>query len=740
MVVLLIINVLKFKHLKFIFYKQQDAMDCGPTCLQMICSFFGRNISIQKLRRLCFISQTGVSMLDISEAAEKVGFRTTGIKLSIEQLSEAELPCILHWKHYHFVVLYSIKNDIYHIADPESGMIKLSAKDFRKNWISHRELNVGISLLLSPTPKFYVNEQDDKTGKVSWLIIISYFYKYRQLIIQLFFGLGIGTLISVVTPFLTQSIVDIGINTQNINFVYLILIAQVMLFIGSTTVDFIRSWILLHISTRVNISILTDFLIKLMKLPVSFFESKTTGDILQRMNDQQRIESFFTGTTLSTLFSTINLVVFTIVLLYYNPIIFSVSAISTILYVGWISLFLKRRRLLNYQQFNNESSNQTTIVELVTGMQEIKLNNCEQQKRWSWEHLQANLFKYKLQDLALNQYQQGGSLFINQAKNILITFLSIKAVIDGNLTIGGMMAVQYIVGQISSPIEQMLGFVQSYQDAKISLERLNEVHELPDEESTEQHRLHQLPANKSINIEKLSFTYPGAGNGSVLEDINLYIPQGKTTAIVGMSGSGKTTLLKLLLRFYEAEKGEIKVGGIKLNQFSYKTWRNACGTVMQDGFIFSDTIENNIAVGDEYPDEAKLQRAIEVANIYDFLEELPLGIYTRIGTAGNGISQGQKQRLLIARAVYKNPDYLFFDEATNALDSRNERVIMDNLNAFFKGKTVVVAAHRLSTVSNADNIIVLDKGRIIEQGTHYELTLLRGEYYGLVKNQLELGS
>jgi ATP-binding cassette, subfamily B, bacterial len=714
-------------------------MDCGPTCLRMVLKYYGRAVAIQKIRTLCYVNRGGVNLLALSEAAEKLGMRTTGVKLNIEQLNEAELPCILHWRKNHFVVLYQIKKGKYYLADPAAGLFSLDEATFKKHFYSHKETSEGILLLLSPSPLFYEQEDDKEANKISWLTILRYFYAYKQLFIQLAFGMGIGTLLSLVTPFLTQSIVDIGINTRNINFVYLILIAQVMLFIGSTSVGFIRSWILLHISTRINISILTDFLIKLMKLPVSFFESKTTGDIMQRMNDQARIESFLTGTTLNTLFSIINLVVFTFVLIYYNAVIFAVSFSFTLLYAGWITLFLKRRRALNYKQFDNSSSNQSNIVELVNGMQEIKLNNCEKQKRWGWEHIQARLFKFKMQNLAVSQYQQGGSAFINQAKNILITFLSVKAVIDGQITLGGMMAIQYIVGQVSSPIEQMLGFVQSYQDAKISLERLNEIHGLPDEEPTDKYWVHELPDNKTITIKDLTFTYPGAGNDPVLENINLTIPQGKTTAIVGMSGSGKTTILKLLLRFYEPEKGELRIGATNLNQVSFKAWRSACGTVLQDGFIFSDTIENNIAVGDDYPDPQKLQKAIKVANIQDFIEELPFGLYTKIGTAGSGISQGQKQRLLIARAVYKNPDYLFFDEATNALDANNERIIMDNLEEFFTGKTVVVVAHRLSTVSNADNIIVLDKGKIIEQGTHHELTALKGEYYGLVKNQLELG-
>ncbi|MGZ3756232.1 MAG: cysteine peptidase family C39 domain-containing protein [Mucilaginibacter sp.] len=516
--------------MKFPYYKQQDQMDCGPTCLRMVCSYYGRKIAIQKLRALCFINRGGVNLLAISEAAEKLGFRTTGVKLSLEQLNQAELPCILHWRQNHFVVLYKIANAPplklwrtkgkgqggaqrkYYIADPGSGLVALDETAFKKNWFSHKGMSDGISLLISASPRFYEQDDEDKETRLSWLAVLRYFYAYKQLFVQLVFGLGIGTLLSLITPFLTQSIVDIGINTRNINFVYLILIAQVMLFIGSTSVNFIRSWILLHISTRININILTDFLIKLMKLPVSFFESKTTGDIMQRMSDQQRIESFLTGTTLNTLFSVVNLVVFTFVLVYYNAVIFMVSLVSTLLYAGWILLFLKRRRALNYKQFDNSSSNQSNIVELVNGMQEIKLNNCEQQKRWGWEQIQARLFKYKTQNLALSQYQQGGSMFINQAKNILITFLSVKAVIDGQITLGGMMAIQYIVGQVCSPIEQMLGFVQAYQDAKISLERLNEIHELQDEEPIDKHWPHELPANKTISLTNLTFTYPGAGN------------------------------------------------------------------------------------------------------------------------------------------------------------------------------------------------------------------------------------
>lgn len=723
----------------FPIYKQPDQMDCGPTCLRMVAKHYGRNFTVQTLRKLCEINREGVSLLGISDAAEKIGFRSLGVKLNITQLKEAELPCILHWRQNHFVVLYKIKNHKYYLADPASGLVSLSETDFARNWLNDEEKVEGIALLLAPTPQFY--EQDDEKGtEVSWSFLFRYLIAYRKLVVQLLFGLGIGSLLQLITPFLTQSIVDIGINTRNLNFIYIILIAQIALIIGRVSVEFIRSWILLHISTRINISILTDFLIKLMKLPMSFFDTKMTGDIMQRMSDQRNIQSFLTGSTLTTIFSMFNLVVFSVVLAYYNIGVFFVFAVSSALYIIWIVLFLKRRRALNYKSFEVSAKNQSSIVQLIGGMQEIKLNNCEQQKRWEWEHIQARLFKFSVKSLALSQYQQGGATFINEGKNILITFLSAQAVINGNLTLGAMVAVQYIVGQLSSPIEQLLGFMQGFQDAKISLERLNEIHQMEDEEPVNREWNHNLPENKSLDIKSLTFRYPGAGNEPVLENIDLKIPEGKTTAIVGMSGSGKTTILKLLLRFYEPQKGEIMVGEQSLHNIGFKTWRGQCGVVMQDGFIFSDSIERNIAVGDDYPDKKKLAHAIKVANIQDFIDNLPLGLNTKIGAEGNGISQGQRQRMLIARAVYKNPQYIFFDEATNALDANNERVIMDNLAEFFKGRTVIIVAHRLSTVSNADNIILLDKGRIIEQGTHHELTALKGDYYKLVKNQLELGT
>ncbi|MBO9676337.1 MAG: peptidase domain-containing ABC transporter [Sphingobacteriaceae bacterium] len=725
----------------FIYYKQPDQMDCGPTCLRMIAKHYGKNFSLQKLRDLSGINRAGVSLLGISEAAEKIGFRATGARLDIELLSDVELPLILHWNKNHFVVLYRIKNGRYYIADPANGLITYTKDELFDYWIGKAgedDLD-GFALIVTPTPEFYEQSGDGRPQlDVSYLL--GYLQPHRTLVLQILVGLCVGSILQLILPFLTQSVVDVGINTRNLNFIYIILIAQTMLFIGRLSVDFIRSWILLHISTRVNISILTDFLIKLMKLPISFFDTKMTGDIMQRMNDQKRIETFLTGSTLSVVFSLFNLVIFSFVLAYYNITIFIIFLVSTILYSFWVIVFLNRRRKLDLKRFELSAKNQSSIVQLINGMQEIKLNNCEQQKRWEWERVQAGLFRFNISSLKLGQYQQAGTFFINEGKNILITFLVAKSVIDGQLTLGAMMAVQYIIAQLNSPIEQMLGFVQQLQDAKISLERLNEVRELSDEEPIEKSFIKELPSDMSLSLRNITFTYPGAGNEPVLSKINLNIPQGKTTAIVGMSGSGKTTILKLLLRFYEPQKGDIKVGNGYLDQVSFRYWRGLCGVVMQDGFIFSDTIAKNIAVGDEYPDMHKLRHAIQMANIIDFIDSLPLGLNTKIGPEGNGISQGQRQRILIARAVYKDPEYIFFDEATNSLDSNNEKVIMKNLENFFRGRTVVVVAHRLSTVKNADNIVVLDKGIIIEQGTHAELTKAKGEYYQLVRNQLELGN
>jgi ATP-binding cassette subfamily B protein len=743
--------------MKFPFYKQLDAMDCGPTCLKMVAEFYGKNYSLQNLRAKSFITRSGVSMLGISDAAEAIGFRTMGVKASLEKLAEENpVPFIAHWKQSHFVVVYKIKKvrlthsvaqsdtvskyKVY-VSDPAHGLITYTGDEFKKHWATTKQdgEDVGVVLLLEPTPAFYESKGDEHK-RSSFTFLLQYLRPHKKFLVQLALGMLLGSLLQLIFPFLTQSIVDVGINTQNLNFVYLVLIAQLVLFIARMATDFIRGWILLHISTRINISLISDFLIKLMKLPVGFFDTKLIGDLMQRIGDHRRIENFLTSETLNILFSFFNLVVFGAVLAFYSWSIFFIFLTGSVLYILWILLFMKKRRELDYKRFQQSADNQSNLFQLITGMQEIKLNNCEKQKRWEWERIQARLFKVSVKGLALSQYQQAGSVFFNEGKNILITVVAATSVIKGDMTLGMMMAVQYITGQLNSPISQMITFMQSMQDAKISMERLGEIHEKPDEEDLEHPKLSDLPEQKDINIENLDFQYEGPHSPKVLDAINLTIPQNKITAIVGASGSGKTTLIKLLLGFYPPVEGKIYVGKTGLENFSQRMWREKCGVVMQDGYIFSDTIANNIAVSDESVDRQKLLEAVKVANIQSFVEELPLAYNTKIGQEGSGISQGQKQRMLIARAVYKNPEYIFLDEATNALDANNEKVIMENLNEFFKGRTVVVVAHRLSTVKNADQIVVLDKGKIVETGTHKELAALKGKYYELVKNQLELGN
>lgn len=726
----------------FPIYIQADIMDCGPACLQMIAKYYGRYYSLSTLRECCFITREGVSLRGMSEAAEKIGLRTIGVRCEYEDLiTDAPLPFIAHWNQEHFVVVYKIKNGKVWVADPGHGKLIYTAEQFKKCWIStiDGEKYLGIVLLLDPSPDFY-KAADEKNNKNGISYLFRYLSPYKKFIIQLVLGLLLGSLLQLIAPFLTQSIVDIGIKTSNLRFIHLILIAQLVLIAGRLSVDFIRSWILLHISTRINISLISDFLIKLMRLPIRFFDTKMIGDIIQRIEDHSRIENFLTSQMLSVLFSMFNLIVFGIILLLYNIPIFLIFLAGSSLYFIWVYLFMKKRRDIDYKRFAQMAVEQSNLIQLITGMQEIKLNNCERQKRWEWERIQARLFKVNVQSLSLSQYQQMGALFFNETKNILITIMAATAVIKGEMTLGMMLAVQYIVGQLNSPVEQMLTFIRGAQDAKISLDRLGEVHELKDEEPEEEQRLKELPSLHGIKLNNLSFQYDGPYALKVLHGINLEIPAGKVTAIVGASGNGKTTLVKLMLGFYPPIEGQILIGDTSLDNFNQSWWRSRCGVVMQDGFIFSDTIARNIAVSDEIIDKERLLYAVKIANIQEYIEDLPLKYNTKIGQDGVGLSQGQKQRLLIARAVYKNPDFIFLDEATNALDASNERIIMENLDYFFKGRTVIVVAHRLSTVKNADQIIVLAKGQIVEKGTHNELTALKGIYYKLVKNQLELGN
>ncbi|WP_299098769.1 peptidase domain-containing ABC transporter [uncultured Winogradskyella sp.] len=723
-------------------YKQPDFKDCGPTCLKIIAKHYKKTLSVQYIRNISETIRSGSSLLNLSNAAEKLGIRSLGVKITINDLKEAPLPCILHWNKNHYVVIYKIKTSTFYISDPAHGLLKYNQKEFLKHWIGNNateDTEEGIALLLEPTAKFYETDFDKDKTEFGFKFLSKYLFKYKRFLWQLVIGLIAASLLQLIFPFLTQSIVDVGIENQDIHFIYLILFAQLALFIGRTAIEVIRSWILLHLSTRINISLVSDFFIKLMNLPIAFFDTRMTGDILQRINDHKRIEQILTTSSLNVLFSMVNLLVFSFVLAYYNLILFGIFLFGSFLYFLWIIIFLKKRRDLDYKRFSEVSQEQSKVIELINGMQEIKLHNAEKQKRWSWEFVQARLFKVSIEGLALEQYQSVGSGFINEVKNILITVLSAKLVIDGDITLGMMLAISYIVGQLNSPIAQLINFIREVQDAKISLDRLSEIHNKEDEEQQDTEKITDIPLEANLELSKVSFRYIGSDQ-MVLQDLDLTIPSNKVTAIVGVSGSGKTTLMKLLLKFYDPNSGQIKIGNHDLQNVSQKTWRHQCGVVMQEGYIFNDTIANNIAVGEDYVDKKKLAHAVDVANIKEFIENLPLSYNTKIGMEGVGVSTGQKQRLLIARAVYKNPNFLFFDEATSALDANNEKVIMEKLNTFFEDKTVVVIAHRLSTVKNAHQIVVLDKGKIVEVGNHDALVKQKGNYFHLVKNQLELGN
>ena len=727
-------------------YPQLDAMDCGPTCLRMIAKHYGRSYSLQTLRERSFITRQGVSMLGISEAAESIGFRTQGVRVTVEQLvNDVPLPCILHWNQNHFVVCYRIRRSrkgayTFCISDPAKGKYAMDEAGFRKCWCSTKVQgeDCGVALVLAPTPDFYGQEDDRQKQERNLGYFLRYLSPYKSQLAQLAVGMGLGSVFAVALPFLTQAVVDQGVAYNNLNLITLILIAQLVLSVTQTGVGFLQSWITLHMNTRISITLISDFLMKLMKLPLHFFDVKNIGDILQRIGDHSRIQSFMTGSTLSTIFSFFNFIVFACVLAYYS--ILAVFLAGNTLYVAWIVFFLRYRRRLDNARFAQASVNQSSLVQMVTGMQEIKLNNCERQQRWQWEGIQVRLFKISIKSTALGQLQQLGSVFFSQTTGLLISYLSARAVVEGDITLGMMMSVSYIIGQLSAPVSQLITFAQSLQDAKISLERLGEIHNREDEEQGREGRLDELPDYDALRLEHVSFSYDGSERDYVLEDLNLEIPKNKVTAIVGASGSGKTTIVKLLLGFYPPNRGKVRVGSTELTDVNPHVWRRHTGAVMQDGFIFSDTIARNIAVGVETIDKERLLHAAETACIRDFIESLPLGYNTKIGMEGNGVSQGQRQRILIARAVYKNPSFLYFDEATNSLDANNERAIVENLTDFYRGKTVVIVAHRLSTVRNADQIVVLEKGHIVEIGNHEVLIAHRGAYFHLVKNQLELGS
>lgn len=729
----------KTKH----FVRQADSTACGFACLQMICKYYGKESFPIGQYSSHVTSQEVVSLLSLEHIAQSLGFSTLCARANVSALVEKAQPCILHWNQNHFVVLYKVRGEKCYIADPGKGFVTYSLEEFKSHWASpDLKGNVtGVVMFLEPTKTFY-DEIKASTGVTqkneSFRFLLGYVKTYRKTFFWIVLGLIAGSLLQLLLPFLTQSIVDVGIKKRDIGFVWLVLFGQMMLTISRTAIDFVRRWLLLRISLRVNISLVSDFFFKLLKLPMSFFGTKLTGDLMQRVNDHNRVNGFLTQQSLSATFSLFTFVAFGVALLCYNRLVFFLFLVGTVLYGGWTMLFVKRRKVLDYELFEYQAINNSKTYEMLTSMQEIKLQNCGQRRCSEWKDTQTDLLAVQMKTLRLQQLQEAGAIFLNELKNMVITVVAATSVIHGEMTLGMMLAVQYIIGQLNSPVEQLMAFFNSLQDVRLSLERINEIHSLNDEDASAELLCSVVNHEAGISLNHIFFKYDLCAPTNTLEDVTLHIPNGKVTAIVGASGSGKTTLIRLMLSYYPIQNGSITVGGTDLRSLNKTWWRQQCGVVLQDGVIFSDSIARNIAVEDGEMDNERMLCAAEVACIKEEILSLPLQFNTKIGRDGIGLSQGQRQRILIARVVYRNPSFLFLDEATNSLDANNERAIVENLSRFYRGRTVVIVAHRLSTVKSADSIVVLRKGHVVETGTHETLAAKHGVYFHLVKNQLDL--
>jgi len=736
---------------RFKFINSLDMKDCGPTCLKMVAAFYGMNYPIELVREQSYLSRNGVNLLNLSEASKALGLDAMLYKFTLNGLYEKSipLPCILHWNQDHFVVLYKIKifaSDVkFYVADPAIGKLVYNKRQMQEFWCQGQQK--GVALLLEPLEGFQFDRSAIVKEPSQYKFILHYLKNYRKPFLLLATGMVLTTCLSLMFPFLTQYMIDVGLKFHNYQIVVLIVSAQFFLFLGDTSISIIRGWVLLHLNSRIGISIISDFLKKLLHLPLTYFEAKTIGDINQRVSDHHRIENFMSSNLINVCFSMINIMIYLVILSYYNLLVFGVFLFFSVTGIVWVLLFMRKRKQLDYDRFRYDKKTQENVYDIFNGIPEIKLNQAENKKRQEWENNQISLFRVGMRSLKIEQSQRVGYLFFSNLKNLLLTFIAATAVLNGTMTLGMLLSVSYIIGQTNGPLEQLLSFISTGQDARISITRLQDILEKEDEDAeynsgrNQEDIIEQLPVIEDIQLQNVTFQYDGPHSMKVLNDLSVVFPGGKVTAIVGTSGCGKTTLIKMLLRFYEPTIGIISVGDLPLNTVPAKVWRRSCGAVMQDGYIFSDTILQNITLSENSSevDKQKLEQALYIANIEEMINELPNGLATEIGLNGSGISAGQKQRILIARAVYKDPSFLIFDEATSALDANTERVVIERLASFFKKKTVIIIAHRLSTVVDADQIIVMDHGTVKECGTHPSLVEQKSMYYELVKNQLELG-